>query len=157
VVAFKKDFNGVWHDVDAIGSVRNPSSGKGEDERTLTLTQLFHELDQRSQSSGVLVIATINRLDLLDEALTRSGRLEQRITLELPGAAEREQLLVKLASSHALKLDADVNLAALAAQTDGLSGAALEQFMREVALRAAGNPHTGVPWEDFLRARETVN
>jgi cell division protease FtsH len=147
----------IIDDVDAIGSVRNPSSGKGEDERTLTLTQLFHELDQRSQNSGVLVIATTNRPDLLDEALTRSGRLEQRITLELPDAAEREQLLRKFASSHALKLDADVNLAALAAQTDGLSGAALEQLMREAALRAAGNPHKGVSWEDVLRARDMVN
>lgn len=118
-------------EIDAIGGTRGRDSNS---EREQTLNQLLVELDGFEQNGDVLVVAATNRPDFLDKALLRPGRFDRQIEVDMPDAAGREEILRVHADGK--KLGDDVNLAAIAAQTPGMSGAQLANVMNESALMA---------------------
>jgi cell division protease FtsH len=121
-------------ELDAIGGHR---SGGADDnsERAQTLNQLLVELDAFGRESTVIVMAATNRPDMLDPALTRPGRFDRRIVLELPDLEARKQILRLHARDR--RLDARVDLDAIARLTYGLAGADLSNLLNEAALLAA--------------------
>ncbi len=125
-------------ELDSIGRRRGSSAhslgGSGE-EQELALTQILSELDGFSPLQGIIVLGATNRPDILDPALLRPGRFDRTIALERPGEAGRRAILEVHARNKAL--DADVDLAAIASQSIGLSGADLASVMNEGALLAA--------------------
>ncbi len=129
-------------EIDAVGKKR----GEGRsDERESTLNQLLVEMDGFVESSGVVVMAATNRIDALDEALLRSGRFDRRIRLGLPNAVEREDIL----RTHLRNKSTNSNLAALARQTAGFSGAALATLVNEAALHALRAQKAMIEDSDF--------
>lgn len=140
----------VIDNIDAFAFKRGEDKGMGQDERFLTFSQLLAELDKHDKNQRVLLVATTNRLDMLDPALLRPGRLERVIQLELPDLAARENLLRLLASGKPLANDVDVK--ALAGLTDGMTGAALEQLVNEAALLAVGESRPQITRSDFDNA-----
>ena len=122
-------------EIDAVGKARNANaSGSGNEERENTLNQLLVEMDGFSQS-GVIVLAATNRADILDAALTRPGRFDRHITVPAPDRAGRTKILDLYARDR--QFANDVDFAALARQTPGLTGADLSSLMNEAALEAA--------------------
>ncbi len=122
-------------ELDAIGGHRGEGASGDNSERAQTLNQLLIELDASRRSSMVIVMGATNRPDMLDAALTRPGRFDRKLTLELPDLEARKEIL----SLHAreLRLDGAVNLDAIARLTYGLSGADLSNLLNEAALLAA--------------------
>ncbi|CAE8681278.1 unnamed protein product [Polarella glacialis] len=122
-------------EVDALARRRESSARGAEQDRENSLMQLLVELDGFGQNlSEVLVVAATNRADVLDPALLRPGRLDRRVSLDLPDAAGRLALL----ESHAKgkQFEEDVNFVELARRTSGLSGAEVKGLLNEAALRA---------------------
>lgn len=120
-------------EIDAIGKKRDGQLG-GNDEREQTLNQLLTEMDGFEGNSGVIILAATNRPESLDPALTRPGRFDRRVPVELPDLKGREEILRVHAKK--IKIADDVNFAAIARMASGASGAELANIVNEAALRA---------------------
>lgn len=142
-------------EIDAIGRARGAAlSMRSNDERESTLNQLLSEMDGFGTNTGVIVLAATNRADVLDKALLRPGRFDRHIYLELPGMVERRAIFkVHL---KPLTLAEDINVAALAAQTPGFSGADIANICNEAALIAAREGKTAIGMSDFFAATDRI-
>ena len=121
-------------ELDAVGRHRGTGLGGGNDEREQTLNQLLVELDGFSNQTGVIVMASTNRIDVLDPALLRPGRFDRIVTVHLPTLSEREQILKIHASNK--NCDPKINWRAIARRTPGFSGAQLQNILNEAAIMA---------------------
>ena len=140
-------------EIDAIGQ-RRRSDGIGNDEREQTLNQLLTEMDGFEDNTGVIILAATNRPETLDPALTRPGRLDRRVPVELPDLAGREAILKVHAKK--VKLGEDVNLHTIARMASGASGAQLANIINEAALRAVRHGRVIVSEADLEESIETV-
>ena len=142
-------------EIDAIGQKRNSGSGYGaNDEREQTLNQLLTEMDGFEGNTGVIILAATNRPESLDPALTRPGRFDRRVPVELPDLAGREAIL----KVHARKIKTaeDVDFHTIARMASGASGAELANIINEAALRAVRNGRTIVNESDPEESIEVV-
>lgn len=121
-------------EIDAVGRQRGAGLGGGNDEREQTLNELLVEMDGFEDNNGVIVMAATNRSDILDPALTRPGRFDRTITVDLPDKLGRAAILK--VHSRNKKLAADVNFDAIASRTVGFSGADLANIMNDAAILA---------------------
>ena len=140
-------------EIDAIGKKRDGQMG-GNDEREQTLNQLLTEMDGFEGNNGVIILAATNRPESLDPALTRPGRFDRRVPVELPDLAGREAIL----KVHAKKIKAsdDVDLHTIARMASGASGAELANIINEAALRAVRSGRTVVNESDLEESIEVV-
>ena len=140
-------------EIDSVGRARS-NVGIGNDEREQTLNQILAEMDGFSADEAVVVIAATNRPDILDTALTRPGRFDRKVVLDLPQRDARLDIL----KVHARKvaLADNVDLETIAAGTIGFSGADLANLINEAALLAAREGKTIVENSDLERARDKV-
>ena len=140
-------------EIDAIGKKRD-GQFSSNDEREQTLNQLFTEMDGFQENIGVIILAATNRPETLDPALTRPGRFDRRVPVELPDLAGREAIL----KVHAKKIKTadDVNFHTIARMASGASGAELANIINEAALRAVRNNRTVVNESDLEESIETV-
>ena len=122
-------------EIDAVGRHRGAGLGGGHDEREQTLNQLLVELDGFDVNTGVIVIAATNRPDILDPALLRPGRFDRQVVVDRPDLRGREAILE--VHSKGKPYEAEIDLAALARQTPGFTGADLANLINEAALLAA--------------------
>ena len=141
-------------EIDAIGRHRGAGLGYGNDEREQTLNQILVNMDGFETNEAVIVIAATNRPDILDPALLRPGRFDRRITIDLPDALGREQILRVHAAGKPLA--PDVQLRTIARETPGFSGAELANTVNEAALMAARESHRTIAHEHFEEALERV-
>ena len=141
-------------EIDAIGQKRNSGGMGGNDEREQTLNQLLTEMDGFEENTGVIILAATNRPKSLDPALTRPGRFDRRVPVELPGLQGREAIL----KIHAKKIQtaADVDFHTIARMAAGASGAELANIINEAALRAVRNGRTVVNQADLEESIEVV-
>lgn len=141
-------------EIDAIGQKRNSGGMGGNDEREQTLNQLLTEMDGFEENTGVIILAATNRPESLDPALTRPGRFDRRVPVELPGLQGREAIL----KIHAKKIQtaADVDFHTIARMAAGASGAELANIINEAALRAVRNGRTIVNQADLEESIEVV-
>ena len=142
-------------EIDAIGQKRNSGSGYGgNDEREQTLNQLLTEMDGFEENTGVIILAATNRPESLDPALTRPGRFDRRVPVELPDLKGREAIL----KVHAKKIKPaeDVDFHTIARMAAGASGAELANIINEAALRAVRNGRTIVTQADLEESIEVV-
>ena len=142
-------------EIDAVGRARgrNPNFG-ANDERENTLNQLLTEMDGFGTNSGVIILAATNRADILDKALLRAGRFDRQISVELPDLKEREAIFkVHL---RPIKLEEGFDIAFLAKQTPGFSGADIANVCNEAALIAARRNKETVQKQDFLDAIDRI-
>ncbi len=141
-------------ELDAIGRARGTGLGGGHDEREQTLNQILAEMDGFAPHHSVVVMSATNRPDVLDPALTRPGRFDRQVTLELPQKEAREEIL----EVHIRKVPVgeDVDLETLARKTVGFSGADLRNLVNEAALLAARKEKKAVEKEDFDEARDKI-
>ena len=140
-------------EIDAIGKKRDGQIG-GNDEREQTLNQLLTEMDGFEGNNGVIILAATNRPESLDPALTRPGRFDRRVPVELPDLAGREAIL----KVHAKKIKAaeDVDFHTIARMAAGTSGAELANIINEAALRAVRDGRTVVKEADLEESIEVV-
>ena len=140
-------------EIDAIGKKRDGQIG-GNDEREQTLNQLLTEMDGFDENNGVIILAATNRPESLDPALTRPGRFDRRVPVELPDLLGREAIL----KVHARKIKAsdDVDFHTIARMASGASGAELANIVNEAALRAVRNKRTVVTQADLEESVEVV-
>ena len=140
-------------EIDAIGKKRD-GQFSSNDEREQTLNQLLTEMDGFQENIGVIILAATNRPETLDPALTRPGRFDRRVPVELPDLAGREAIL----KVHAKKIKTadDVNFHTIARMASGASGAELANIINEAALRAVRNNRTVVTEADLEESIETV-
>lgn len=142
-------------EIDTIGKKRDGSGmGGGNDEREQTLNQLLTEMDGFEGNNGVIILAATNRPESLDPALTRPGRFDRRVPVELPDLAGREAIL----KVHARKIKAsdDVDFHTIARMASGASGAELANIVNEAALRAVRDGRTIVTEADLEESIEVV-
>ena len=121
-------------EIDAIGKKRSINDVSISDEREQTINQLLTEMDGFNNETNIVVIAATNRMDILDEALLRPGRFDRKIQVALPNVSGREAILKVHCKDK--KLDDEVNIRDIAKQTTGFTGADLENFMNECAIRS---------------------
>ena len=121
-------------EIDAIGQKRNAGAMGGNDEREQTLNQLLTEMDGFEGNSGVMILAATNRPESLDPALTRPGRFDRRVPVELPDLDGREKIL--RVHAKRVKIADDVDFRTVARMASGASGAELANIVNEAALRA---------------------
>lgn len=127
-------------EIDAVGRHRGAGLGGGNDEREQTLNQILVQMDGFENNEGVIVMAATNRSDILDPALTRPGRFDRQVFVNLPDVKGREQILKVHARNKPLA--PDVNLKAVARLSAGFSGADLANLLNEAAILAArANKH----------------
>lgn len=141
-------------EIDAIGQKRNSGVNGGNDEREQTLNQLLTEMDGFESNNGVMILAATNRPESLDPALTRPGRFDRRVPVELPDLAGREAILRVHAKK--IKMADDVDLHTIARMAAGASGAELANIINEAALRAVRNSRTVVTEADLEESIEVV-
>lgn len=141
-------------EIDAIGKRRDTSGYSGNDEREQTLNQLLNEMDGFDATSGVIILAATNRPEILDPALTRPGRFDRQVRVELPDIKGREEILEVHAKK--VKMDKDVNLKNIARMTAGASGADLANIINEGALKAVREGRNSVTEEDLSESVEVV-
>ncbi len=141
-------------EIDAIGRTRFTGIGGGHDEREQTLNAMLVEMDGFEGNSGVIVMAATNRVDVLDPALTRPGRFDRQIVVDLPTIEGRLAILKVHAAK--VKLGSDVDLERVARGTPGFSGADLANLLNEAALLAARARRTEVTHADMEEARDKV-
>ena len=141
-------------EIDTIGKKRDGSGMGGNDEREQTLNQLLTEMDGFEENNGVIILAATNRPESLDPALTRPGRFDRRVPVELPDLAGREAIL----KVHAKKIKAsdDVDLHTIARMASGASGAELANIINEAALHAVRSGRTVVNESDLEESIEVV-
>ena len=140
-------------EIDAIGGKRDSRIG-GNDEREQTLNQLLTEMDGFEGNSGVIILAATNRPESLDPALTRPGRFDRRVPVELPDLKGREAIL----RVHAKKVRTEPNIdySAVARMASGASGAELANIVNEAALRAVRDGRNTVTQSDLEESIEVV-
>ncbi|MEX2172004.1 MAG: ATP-dependent zinc metalloprotease FtsH [Pirellulales bacterium] len=139
-------------ELDALGKTRGSGNMGGHDEREQTLNALLVEMDGFGSNSGVIVMAATNRPETLDPALLRPGRFDRHVLVDRPDVAGREEIIeVHLQN---IKVDADVDVKALAAITSGFVGADLANMVNEAALLAARNGKDLVTMDEFNEAVE---
>lgn len=141
-------------EIDAIGKRRDTSGYSGNDEREQTLNQLLNEMDGFDATSGVIILAATNRPEILDPALTRPGRFDRQVRVELPDVKGREAILEVHAKK--IKLAPGVELKNIARMTAGASGADLANIINEGALKAVKEGRKLVTEEDLEESVETV-
>ena len=142
-------------EIDAIGRARGKNAMTGSnDERENTLNQLLTEMDGFGTNSGVIVMAATNRADVLDKALTRAGRFDRQIFIDLPDLVERKEIFEVHLKPIKLVKKMDVNF--LARQTPGFSGADIANACNEAALIAARKENKEVDKQDFLDAVDRI-
>ena len=141
-------------EIDTIGKKRDNAGYGGNDEREQTLNQLLTEMDGFEGNNGVIILAATNRPESLDPALTRPGRFDRRVPVELPDLAGREAIL----KVHARKIKAsdDVDFHTIARMASGASGAELANIVNEAALRAVRDGRTIVTEADLEESIEVV-
>ena len=141
-------------EIDAIGQKRSGGAMGGNDVREQTLNQLLTEMDGFESNNGVIILAATNRPESLDPALTRPGRFDRRVPVELPDLAGREAIL----KVHARKIKPaeDVDFHTIARMASGASGAELANIINEAALRAVRNGRTIVTQADLEESIEVV-
>lgn len=140
-------------EIDAIGKKRDGQIG-GNDEREQTLNQLLTEMDGFEGNSGVMILAATNRPDALDPALTRPGRFDRRVPVELPDLKGREEILKVHAKK--IKIADDVDFKIIARTASGASGAELANIINEAALRAVRDGRKFVSQSDLEESIEVV-
>ena len=140
-------------EIDAIGKKRDGQIG-GNDEREQTLNQLLTEMDGFEGNSGVIILAATNRPDALDPALTRPGRFDRRVPVELPDLKGREEILKVHAKK--IKIADDVDFKLIARIASGASGAELANIINEAALRAVRDNRKFVNQSDLEESIEVV-
>ena len=140
-------------EIDAIGQKRDGRVG-GNDEREQTLNQLLTEMDGFESNNGVIILAATNRPESLDPALTRPGRFDRRVPVELPDLKGREEILKVHAKK--VKLDESVDFASIARMASGASGAELANIVNEAALRAVRENRSYVTQADLEESIEVV-
>jgi len=142
-------------EIDAIGRARGKNAMTGSnDERENTLNQLLTEMDGFGTNTGVIVMAATNRADILDKALTRAGRFDRQIYVDLPDLVERKEIFEVHLKPIKLSKNIDVNF--LARQTPGFSGADIANVCNEAALIAARTSKKNVGKQDFLDAVDRI-
>jgi len=142
-------------EIDAIGRARGKNAMTGSnDERENTLNQLLTEMDGFGTNSGVIVMAATNRADVLDKALTRAGRFDRQIFVDLPDLLERKAIFEVHLKPIKLSENMDINF--LARQTPGFSGADIANVCNEAALIAARKSKKKVEKQDFLDAVDRI-
>ena len=143
-------------EIDAIGRARGKNLiQNSNDERENTLNQLLSEMDGFGTDSGVIILAATNRADILDSALMRPGRFDRQISVDRPDIVGREQIF-KVHLKPLTKLNADVDVHRLAAQTPGFAGAEIANVCNEAALIAARHGKDQVTMKDFQDAIDRV-
>ena len=140
-------------EIDAIGQKREGRIG-GNDEREQTLNQLLTEMDGFEGNAGVVILAATNRPEVLDPALTRPGRFDRRVPVELPDLKGREEIL----RVHAKKIKTEPNIdySHIARMASGASGAELANIVNEAALRAIRSGRKAASQEDMEESIEVV-
>ena len=141
-------------EIDAIGQKRNTGSMGGNDEREQTLNQLLTEMDGFEGNNGVIILAATNRPESLDPALTRPGRFDRRIPVELPDLKGREAILKVHAKKIRIADDVDFNR--IARMASGASGAELANIVNEAALRAVRDGRKFANQSDLEESIEVV-
>ena len=136
-------------EIDAVGKKRE---GGRNDEREGTLNQLLTEMDGFEETSGIVVIAATNNIDVMDPALLRAGRFDRRIFVELPTASERESILQK----YLRAIPHDLSLPELAKMTVGFNGAALAALVNEAALLCLRQHEIQVKMDHFMAVKDKV-
>ena len=140
-------------EIDTIGKKRDGHIG-GNDEREQTLNQLLTEMDGFEGNNGVIILAATNRPESLDPALTRPGRFDRRVPVELPDLKGREEILKVHAKK--IKLEKDVDFSLIARMASGASGAELANIVNEAALRAVRDKRRLVSQSDLEESIEVV-
>jgi len=141
-------------EIDTIGKKRDGGGFSGNDEREQTLNQLLAEMDGFDGRKGVIILAATNRPDSLDPALTRPGRFDRRIPVELPDLKGREEILRLHAKD--IRISDNVDFNAVARTASGASGAELANMINEAALRAVRDGRKFVTQNDLMESVETV-
>ncbi|MGN0982841.1 MAG: ATP-dependent zinc metalloprotease FtsH [Candidatus Limivicinus sp.] len=141
-------------EIDAIGQKRNSGAMGGNDEREQTLNQLLTEMDGFEGNSGVMILAATNRPESLDPALTRPGRFDRRVPVELPDLQGREAILKVHAKK--IKIADDVDFNKVARMASGASGAELANIVNEAALRAVRDGRKFANQADLEESIEVV-
>lgn len=141
-------------EIDAIGQKRNIGGMGGNDEREQTLNQLLTEMDGFEGNNGVIILAATNRPESLDPALTRPGRFDRRVPVELPDLKGREAIL--RAHAKKIKIADDVNFLEVARMASGASGAELANIVNEAALRAVRDNRKYANQADLEESIEVV-
>lgn len=141
-------------EIDAIGQKRNSGAMGGNDEREQTLNQLLTEMDGFEGNNGVIILAATNRPESLDPALTRPGRFDRRVPVELPDLKGREEILK--VHARKIKVAEDVDFHTIARMASGTSGAELANIVNEAALRAVRSNRTVVTQADLEESIEVV-
>ncbi len=136
-------------EIDAVGKARG---GMRNDEREATLNQLLTEMDGFEDSSGVIVIAATNKIEMLDDALLRPGRFDRRVYVSLPNKEERKSILRIYLANKPYHLD----LEEIAQMTVGFSGAALSSLVNEAAIHALKTGKKIIEEEDFIAVKDKV-
>jgi len=136
-------------EIDAVGKARG---GMRNDERESTLNQLLTEMDGFEDSSGVIVIAATNKIEIIDEALLRSGRFDRRVFISLPDKSDRQEIL----KAYLHGKPTDVNVEELATMSVGFSGAALATLVNEAAINALRRGSNMIEQSDFMAVRQKV-
>lgn len=141
-------------EIDAMGRHRGVGVGGGNDEREQTLNEFLVQLDGFTKNKGLIVFAATNRPDVLDQALTRSGRFDRQVTVSLPDIKQRKAIL----DVHVKKITISdhVDLMDIARGTPGFSGADLENLVNESALLAARANKKAVELEDLENAKDKI-
>ena len=142
-------------EIDAIGRKRSASIGGSSDERDQTINQLLTEMDGFSNNEGVIIIAATNRPELLDDALTRPGRFDRSVKVELPNNNGRLNILELYLKNK--PVSQDINIPKLAKMTTGFSGAQLENLCNEAAIYAARNKMEDIPQKVFELTLDKLN
>ena len=142
-------------EIDTIGKKRDGASGMGgNDAREQTLNQLLTEMDGFDAAKGVIILAATNRPESLDPALTRPGRFDRRVPVELPDLKGRESILRLHAQK--VKIGPDCDFAVVARMTPGASGAELANIINEAALGAVRHHRMAVTQYDLQEAVDTI-
>ena len=141
-------------EIDAVGRQRGAGLGGGHDEREQTLNQLLTEMDGFGANEGIIIIAATNRPDVLDPALLRPGRFDRQVTVNLPDAKGREEILAVHAENKIFAKS--VNLKNIAKRTVGFSGADLENLLNEAALLAVRRDKTVITMAEIDEAHDRV-
>lgn len=136
-------------EIDAVGKKRD---GQRNDEREATLNQLLTEMDGFEGSSGIIVIAATNKIDVLDSALLRAGRFDRRVFVELPTKKERESILLK----YLQKVPHELDVKTVANMTVGFNGASLAALVNEAALLSLRQKNFHVTIEHFHQVKDKV-
>ncbi len=141
-------------EIDAVGRRRGASMGNGNDEREQTLNQILVEMDGFGTDTTVIVMASTNRPDILDPALTRPGRFDRKIIIDRPDVTAREAILA--VHTKGKPLAANISLADLAKLTPGFVGADLANLVNEAAILAARRNLTQIGQQEFQDAMERI-